>query len=73
MQKSFGAIRKTALADALANIDFKKLFTIHKDQIDVCKDCQFRYICTDCRAYLDNLFAKPAKCKYDPYQHIWHE
>ncbi len=45
-----------------------------KDDILVCKDCEFRYICTDCRQYLSNsedILSKPAKCRYNPYLAIW--
>jgi radical SAM protein with 4Fe4S-binding SPASM domain len=54
--------------------DFKKYWSITKDQINVCKDCEFRYICTDCRAYttnIDNDYSKPLKCSYDPYKGKW--
>ncbi|HLT42986.1 MAG TPA: hypothetical protein VKZ95_09805, partial [Sphingobacteriaceae bacterium] len=42
--------------------------------VDVCKDCEFRYICQDCRAYLknsDDLYSKPLKCTYNPYEGVW--
>ena len=45
-----------------------------KDAIKICQDCEFRHICTDCRAYLDNpkdLYSHPAKCTYNPYQAKW--
>ena len=38
------------------------------------KDCKFRYICTDCRAYLANpndMYSKPLKCNYNPYSATW--
>jgi SPASM domain peptide maturase of grasp-with-spasm system len=66
----FGHISDTSLSLALQHNDFKKLWNIKKDEIEVCKDCEFRHICTDCRVYrLDegNLYSKPSKCKYDPY------
>lgn len=47
---------------------------INKDKIEVCKDCEFRYICTDCRAYTDSskrLNARPSKCNYNPYIAKW--
>jgi SPASM domain peptide maturase of grasp-with-spasm system len=72
--KSFGNIREVSLHSALARRDFSKLWSINKDQIEICKDCEFRYICTDCRAYLtnpENLYSKPAKCTYDPYTAKW--
>ena len=56
--------------------DFKKYWFINKDQIAVCKDCEFRYICTDCRAYIENpedMYSKPLKCAYNPYTSEWEE
>ena len=50
------------------------LKNIKKDQISVCKDCEFRYVCTDCRAYTQNSgdqYSKPLKCNYDPYTATW--
>ena len=74
MARSFGNARETSLHSALAHRDFAALWSINKDQIDVCKDCEFRYLCTDCRAYLQDardLYSKPSKCSYDPYTAEW--
>ncbi len=74
MARSFGNLRDTSLHSALAHRDFAALWSINKDQIDICKDCEFRYVCTDCRAYLQDaadLYSKPSKCSYDPYTAEW--
>lgn len=74
LERSFGNAQEVSLLSAVAHRDFPQLWMINKDQIDVCKDCEFRYICTDCRAYISesaDLYSKPAKCKYDPYQAEW--
>ena len=45
-------------------------------KIHVCKDCEFRYICTDCRAYIEDpndILSKPLKCGYNPYTAEWSE
>jgi SPASM domain peptide maturase of grasp-with-spasm system len=76
MAKSYGNIKDTTLAEAIEKPGFKDLWFINKDQIDVCKDCEFRYICTDCRAYLENpedIYSKPLKCGYNPYTAEWEE
>jgi len=76
MSKSFGNIKNTSLQEAIKNKDFKKYWNINKDQIHVCKDCEFRHICTDCRAYLedpDDVYSKPLKCGYNPYTAEWEE
>lgn len=76
MKRSYGHIDDTSLLQVVNQPDFQKLFHIKKEEILVCKDCEFRNICTDCRAYLEdhnNLYSKPLKCGYDPYTGEWHE
>ena len=76
MAQSFGNIKDTTLQEALEHPDFKKYWNVTKDQISVCKDCEFRYICTDCRVYIENpedMYSKPLKCGYNPYTCEWEE
>jgi SPASM domain peptide maturase of grasp-with-spasm system len=76
MKESYGNIRDTTLAEALEKPGFKKYWDINKDKIHVCKDCEFRYICTDCRAYVEDpedILSKPLKCGYNPYTGEWSE
>lgn len=76
MSESFGNIKDTTLAEAIEKPGFKKYWNINKDKIHVCKDCEFRYICTDCRAYVEDpedIFSKPLKCGYNPYTGEWSE
>jgi len=48
MNESFGNIHKQSLEEAINQPDFRKYWNLTKDQIEICKDCEFRYICT-CR------------------------
>lgn len=80
MPQHFGNIKDTTLEEALNHPDFKKYWNITKDQIEVCKDCEFRHICTDCRAYTERTrfeddidLSKPLKCGYNPYTNEWAE
>ncbi|HET7818204.1 MAG TPA: grasp-with-spasm system SPASM domain peptide maturase [Bacteroidia bacterium] len=76
MQESYGNIKDTTLEQALNKKGFKKYWNLTKDKINVCKDCEFRYICTDCRAYVEDpndIYSKPLKCGYDPYTAKWEE
>lgn len=65
--------------DALSNIvneDFKEFWKITKDKIEVCRDCEFRYICPDGRvpnkeSNTDGYYTNKLKCNYDPYQNKW--
>lgn len=74
MQSGYGSIKNTKLRDVLKIREFKKYWNISKDKISICKDCEFRYICTDCRAFVNNEknnFPKPLKCGYNPYSNTW--
>ena len=74
MSRSFGNIKDTTLEEALNKPEFKDLWGIRKDDIDVCKDCEFRYMCTDCRCFIRNpedIYSQPAKCTYNPYIALW--
>lgn len=76
MSESFGNIKNTTLEEALNKSDFKKYWNITKNQISICKDCEFRNVCTDCRAYLQDpqdIYSKPLKCGYNPYTCQWEE
>lgn len=71
---AFGNVKNNSLIEMLKNEKFKSLWNIKKDDISVCKDCEYRYICTDCRIFTEdksNLYSKPLKCSYDPYTATW--
>jgi SPASM domain peptide maturase of grasp-with-spasm system len=81
MQQSYGNIKDTTFKQALNHKDFKQYWNLSKDNIEICKDCEFRYICTDCRAYTERThvnkdeldISKPLKCGYNPYTAEWDE
>lgn len=79
MPQSFGNINEITLEEALLHQDFKKYWNLTKEGITVCKDCEFRNVCTDCRAFTEQTHineagldvSKPLKCGYDPYTNQW--
>ncbi|MDP1843750.1 MAG: grasp-with-spasm system SPASM domain peptide maturase [Sediminibacterium sp.] len=76
MSHSFGNIFKLNLLEIVQKKEFLKYWYIKKDNIEVCNICEFRNICTDCRAYLQtpsNIFSKPLKCGYDPTTAVWND
>ena len=76
MPKKFGNIVQDSLTDALENNNFKEFWKIPKTKITTCKDCEYKFICTDCRAFTENpedKFSKPLKCGYDPYSNKWED
>ncbi|MCC3157473.1 grasp-with-spasm system SPASM domain peptide maturase [Hymenobacter sp. 15J16-1T3B] len=72
---SYGAVDDQASLLPIAQQKrFQEIWGVSKDQINVCQDCEFRYICTDCRAYVEaGPLSKPAKCTYDPYAAAWQQ
>ena len=73
IKKNFGN-NSTSINQVLNSSDFKKLWHVRKDEVEICKDCEFRHICTDCRYAIEeenNIYSKPKNCKYDPYTNIW--
>ncbi len=53
----------------------KVYWTITKDKVEKCKDCELKYTCFDCRVIASEkgghgLAANPL-CKYDPYTGTW--
>jgi SPASM domain peptide maturase of grasp-with-spasm system len=74
MNYGFGHYKDVSLIETVKKQEFQKLWKIKKDDIVVCQDCEFRYMCTDCRAYIkdpNNIYSQPAKCAYNPYIAKW--
>jgi len=74
MERSFGHINEQSLLSVVVNEEFLALWGINKSMINVCSACEFRSVCTDCRAFVNTeggVYAKPSKCKYDPYSGVW--
>lgn len=74
LKNNYGHISKTDLTSVINRTDFTDLWDIKKEEIDVCQDCEFRDICTDCRAMIkdpENIYSQPSKCGYNPYITKW--
>jgi len=76
LKKTFGNILNTNIINLLHNKEFTSSWFICKDQIGVCSDCEYRYMCSDCRAFIEDSriqTSKPLKCSYNPYIVKWEE
>jgi len=76
MKNHFGHHNFRELASVISDPKFKALGLIKKDDIKICQDCEFRYNCTDCRAFVSDesdIYSKPLKCGYNPYTNVWQE
>jgi len=70
-----GNCLKKGLEAVVQSHRLRELWGVTKDQVEVCRDCEYRYACHDCRplAYAQggNLYAKSPRCLYDPYRGTW--
>ncbi len=74
--RSYGGINDVDLHAIVTTDDFRSIGMLSKDHIDICRSCEFRYACTDCRAYVlepSSQTSKPSKCRYDPASGEWNE
>jgi SPASM domain peptide maturase of grasp-with-spasm system len=74
LPETYGNMATTTLHAAVMQERFRDVWEVNKDQVAVCRDCEFRYVCTDCRAWVQDPSdpaSKPAKCAYDPYTAQW--
>jgi SPASM domain peptide maturase of grasp-with-spasm system len=70
----YGNVKTDSLIDVINQETFKSIWSVSKDKIEKCSSCEFRHVCTDCRAFIEepnNLKSKPLKCGYDPATGIW--
>ena len=74
----FGYIADIADALQIVHIaedpDFRRYWDVAKDRTDVCRDCEFRYMCTDARIPVgrpDGSWFFPSECAYNPYICKW--
>lgn len=70
---AYGHIQDTVVKDVIQSKKFRLWGDIKKDDIHVCKECEYRYNCTDCRAFRlsSDILSKPSKCKYNPRTSTW--
>lgn len=66
-----GNIFTHSLREVVEKKEFQKLWDINKDKVNVCKDCEYRYMCSDCRAHIDGPYEKSKYCNYDPYTNTY--
>ncbi|HVP93770.1 MAG TPA: radical SAM protein [Methanoregulaceae archaeon] len=69
-----GNVRSQPLSDIIQG-KMQEFWSLTKDRVETCKDCEYRYFCHDCRPWAygcsGDLYAKSPKCTYDPYIGKW--
>lgn len=65
------SLRNNTLSKVLEDNVVKNYWSLSKDKIDVCKDCEYRYFCPDCRPMARGKNKSSVKCMYNPYLGEW--
>ena len=73
-----GNVRKDSVENILKG-ELQNIWRITKDDIFVCKDCEYRYVCFDCRPISeganegkgDYRTSPYPRCTYNPYEGEW--
>ncbi|CAM1373951.1 grasp-with-spasm system SPASM domain peptide maturase [Tenacibaculum xiamenense] len=69
--QSFGHIDKVSLKDVISNSEFSKFWELNNDKVEICKDCEHRYICPQIVKKESEVYKKPEICSYNPYIGEW--
>ncbi len=70
-----GNINNESLEKILKTPKIREMWNITKDNVQICSDCEYRYICKDCRALSKSVYSKDnfpfPRCTYNPYLGEW--
>lgn len=74
-----GNVQATSLKEIVEGQKLETVWRSTKDDVLVCKDCEYRYVCFDCRPLSEGvnqgrgeyLTAPYSRCTYDPYTGEW--
>jgi len=75
---SYGSIKLVSFTEIFLSEKARRFKGLSKDNIEICRDCEYRYCCFDCRVRAgDSLendsHCKPWWCSYNPYKGIWED
>lgn len=65
------SLKDETIEKVLSDNIIKKYWSMGKDKIAVCKDCEYRYFCPDCRPMARDKNKSSVKCLYNPYLGKW--
>jgi radical SAM protein with 4Fe4S-binding SPASM domain len=70
-----GNISTHSLSEIVSGKEMQKYWGLTIDMIEPCRQCEFRYVCDDCRpwayGFSGDLYAKSPRCTYDPLTGRW--
>lgn len=62
------------IAEAITPASFQQLWKVCKDKVDICKACEYRYMCNDPRVPIqraNDAYYYETECCYNPYLAKW--
>lgn len=69
-------VRKISIDKIIEEYLIVDFWSVSKDKIEVCKECEYRYVCNDCRPICvdkNNFYAKDKNCNYNPKKRLFIE
>jgi len=74
-KNTFGNFKNKRMIDLIEDSNFTQKWFVNNDSIEICKDCQFRYICLDSSdiEFNGSSWEKVNRCGFDPYKNEWRE
>lgn len=74
LSEIFGNILSDSISELLQKEKMQKYWAVKKDDIDVCKYCEYRYMCIDScppKKRVDGTWYRPIECNYNPFICKW--
>jgi SPASM domain peptide maturase of grasp-with-spasm system len=70
---SFGNVENTLISEILNNDLFLEKGNVNNDQVEKCKDCQYRYACLSNSDLIkiEDGYRKLDYCNFNPYENLW--
>lgn len=69
-------VRKDSIDNIIDDYLIPEFWYMSKDYIEECRECEYRYVCKDCRPICiegKNVFAKGNNCTYNPFKGLWND
>jgi len=74
---SYGNVKQATISEIINSETLKRYWQYNLSNVNICKDCEFRFACKDCRPVAmsndGNLSSKTPNCMYNPYSGVWEE
>ncbi|MCZ6689895.1 MAG: PqqD family peptide modification chaperone [Planctomycetota bacterium] len=75
--KVAGDLSRQSLREVVTGTSMQFFWDFTLDKVEICRDCEFRFACRDCRAIAHtthgSIYKKSPRCTYDPYTGEWGE